>query len=160
MNFADVERDYIRQHILPDFEWAHYSEPSRINPLRKPIELSRVAFVTTGGVHLKSDRPFNYKNRTGDTSYRIIPSEAEMQYLALSHLGYDTAAVSKDINSVFPLERLRELRDEGLFLALTDRHFSFMGYMPHPHRLLQETGPEVAAMLKEDGADLVLLAPA
>jgi len=41
-------------------------------PLRKPISESTVALISTGGVHLRSDRPFNVN---GDTTYRIIPKE-------------------------------------------------------------------------------------
>ena len=116
--------------------------------------------MTTGGVHLKSDPPFDIRNRTGDTSYREISSETRFENLALSHPGYNTKDVSQDINTIFPLERLRDFRDTGVIAELTVRHFSFMGYMPQVERLLNETGPEVAEKLKEDGADLVILVPA
>ena len=70
MNFALVERDFIRSRILPDFDWVVYSSPSRINPLHKPLDRLRVAMVTTCGVHTASDPPFDLRTRTGDPSYR------------------------------------------------------------------------------------------
>ena len=51
MNFAAVEREFIRAHILPDFDWVVHSEPSPIHPLTKEPGQLRVAMVTTCGVH-------------------------------------------------------------------------------------------------------------
>lgn len=160
MNFAEIEREYIRSRILPDFEWVVYPMPSRINPLRRPLGQARVAMVTTCGVHVASDPPFNLKERTGDPSYREIPNDVPWDRLRLSHVGYNTRKVSDDINCVFPLQRLQELQEEGTIRQVNPRHFSFMGYIPITGPLLQETGPEVAQKLRTDGVDLVLLAPA
>lgn len=160
MNFAILERDFIRQHILPDFDWVVYATPSPVNPLRKPLQQARVAMVTTGGVHLASDPPFNIKRRTGDPSYREIPNDISFAQLRLSHVGYNIRKVSEDINCVFPLERLRELSAEGIVGELNQRHFSFMGYIPIVEPLLRETGPQVARKLIADMVDLVLLTPA
>lgn len=160
MNFAIVERDYIRRRILPDFEWVACSDPSPIIPLRRPLSQSRIAMVTTCGAHTAGDRAFDLKSRTGDPSYREIPGDIAADQLRLSHVGYDTRKVSADVNCVFPLERLREIEDEGVIGSLNHRHFSFMGYIPIVQPLMQETGPEVARKLRADGVDLVLLAPA
>lgn len=160
MNFAEVERDYIRSRLLPDFEWVVKTQPSRINPLRKPLRESRVALVATGGVHLAADRPFRLLDKKGDWSWREIPGDATFDRLRLSHVGYNTRKVCEDINCVFPLERLRELATEGAIGSVSPRHFSFMGYIPITEPLVTGTAPEVAQKLREDEVDLVLLAPA
>lgn len=160
MNFAIIEKDYIRSRILPDFDWVHYADPSSINPLRRPIHQARIAMVTTCGVHRREDQPFDLKSKTGDPTYREIPNDVSFSHLRLSHVGYNTRRVSEDINCVFPLERLRELQAEGVLGSLNHRHFSFMGYIPIVDQLLGESGPEVAQKLLADGVDLVLLAPA
>ncbi len=160
MNFAVIERDYIRDRILPGFDWVVYASPSRVNPVRKPLAQLRVALVTTAGVHAAADPPFNLRSRTGDPSYREIRNDAPFEQLHLSHVGYNTRKVSEDVNCVFPLERLRELEADGIIDSLNDRHFSFMGYIPIVDVLLQEAGPEIAQKLRGDAADLVLLAPA
>ncbi len=160
MNFAVIERDYIRDRILPDFDWVAYASPSRINPAPKPLAQLRVALVTTAGVHAAADRPFNLQSRTGDPSYREIPSDIPFEQLRLSHVGYNVRKVSEDVNCVFPLERLREIEAEGIVGSLNRQHFSFMGYIPIAGELLRKTGPEVAQKLRGDGVDLVLLAPA
>lgn len=160
MSFVEVERDFIRSRLLPDFDWVVYSNPSRVNLLCKPLRQSRVAMVTTCGVHPASALPFDLKSRTGDSSYREILNDISWDQLRLSHVGYNTRKVSEDINCVFPLQRLRELQEEGIIGSLNQRHFSFMGFIPLVEKLLQETGPEVARKLLADGVDLVLLAPA
>lgn len=160
MNFAVVEREYIRSRILPDFEWVVYETPSPIHPLPKPVAECRVALVTTAGVHRAEDPAFDIHSKTGDASYREIPNDVSFDRLRLSHVGYNTRTVSQDVNCVFPLERLRELEAEGAIGSSNHRHFSFMGYIPRTEPLLKEAGPEVAEKLKADEVDLVLLAPA
>jgi Glycine/sarcosine/betaine reductase selenoprotein B (GRDB). len=160
MNFAVIERDYIRRLILPNFDWVVNPSPSQINPLPKPVAQCRVAMVTTCGVHTQGDPAFNLMSKTGDHSYREIPNDVAWDHLRLSHVGYNTRKVSEDINCVFPLQRLRELEAEGVVGSLNHRHFSFMGYIPITAPLLERTGPEVAQKLQEDGVDLVLLVPA
>lgn len=160
MNFADVEREYIRSRILPDFDWVTYPAPSPINPLTRPVAQARIAMVSTAGVHARTEPPFDLKSRTGDASYREIANGSALGQLTLSHVGYNTRKVSQDINCVFPLERLRELAEEGVVGSLNHRHFSFMGYIPIVQKLLEETGPDVTQKLREDGVDLVLLVPA
>ena len=160
MHFAIVEKNYIRQRIYPDFDWVVYPSPSRINPLPKPVHQCTVALVTTAGVHLKDDRPFELTNRLGDHTFRAIPHGTPFAQLALSHIGYNTKKISQDINCVFPLERLRELVQERTIGVVAPRHFSFMGYIPITEPLLKDTGPTVAAQLRQDEVDLVLLVPA
>lgn len=159
MNFAVVERDFIRAGILPDFDWVVHREPSRINPLKKRLGDTRIAIVTTAGVHKPPDPPFDIKSRTGDTSYRQIPDDVDWDHLRLSHAGYNTREVRKDINCVFPLQRLHEVQTEGIVGSVNHRHFSFMGYIPIAQKLVEETGPEVARKLQSDGVDLALLVP-
>lgn len=160
MNFADIEKQFIREKIYPEFDWKRFDKPSPLTPLRKPLSESRLAVVTTSGAHLKIDRPFNLRSPVGDPSYREIPNEANMEDIVLSHIGYNTRHVSADKNCVFPLDRLRELQAEGVIGWLNPRHFSFMGYVAETAELIQTSAPTVAEKLREDGADLILLAPA
>ena len=59
-----------------------------------------------------------------------------------------------DPNVGFPLDRLRELG-----LRTNHRHYSFMGSITAPRRLMRESAPEVAEQLAADGVDAVLLVP-
>ena len=130
-------------------------------PFTKPLASARIGLVTTAGVHLKSDKPFDMADSTGDPTFRVIPSSAMADDMMITHDYYDHSDADKDINIVFPLERLRELAAEGVIGGVTERFFSFMGHIDENHfpRFLEEQLPQVAAMLLEDGADAVLVTP-
>ncbi len=123
---------------------------------KKPLSECRLALVTTGGVHLPEQPRFDIDDVLGDCSYREIPAGATD--LTWTH-AYYRPDEGTDLDSVFPLWTLRGLVEEGVVGALNDRHFSFMGAMHDPGPLVEETAPEVAAKLAEDGADAVLLTP-
>lgn len=42
MSFLDVEGDYVRGKVLPDFEWTSFAEPTEPallnNPIKKNVE--------------------------------------------------------------------------------------------------------------------------
>lgn len=160
MSFVEIERDYIRRRVLPDFDWVVYPHPSPINALEKPLAEARVALITTAGAHVRDDEPFDVSSPTGDPTFRIIPGDAPADAIRLSHRGYNTQKIQQDIDCVFPLQRLRELADEGVIGDGSPRHYSFMGYIPVTAPLTDETAPAVANFMKEDHVDLALLVPA
>ena len=49
--------------------------------------------------------------------------------------------------------------DRGTLGALSERFYSFMGANRDPKRIIEETGPEVARKLLEEGVEAVLLTP-
>lgn len=154
--FAQVEYEYVREHIYPTFAWRTFDAPSPRTVLARPLGQARVALVSTAGAHLP-DQPAFDLSRSGDASYREIPSGAEK--LLFSHAGYDIRRAGKDPDVVFPLRLLRELVVSGEIGELAPRAFSFMGYVPEAAKLLEQTGPDVAAKLDRDAVDLVLLVP-
>ena len=66
----------------------------------------------------------------------------------------------QDRNLVFPLDRFRELAAQGTIGTLNHRHFSFMGSISAPGRLISETAAAVAALLRQDEVDAAFLVPA
>src|SRR6266545_1606662 len=124
-------------------------------PLRKPLSESTVVLLSSGGVHLRSDRPFNLN---GDPTFRIIPKDAQQADLAISHQAYDKTDALRDINLVFPIERLRELEAEHVIGRLAEDHYGF-GLMGSAKRLMPAI-KEVAQRISESGVDLALLVPA
>ena len=123
---------------------------------RKPLDQCRLALVTTGGVHLPEQPRFDIDDYQGDCSYREIPTDAED--LTWTH-AYHRPDEGSDLNAVFPLETLRSLVGDGLVGGLSSRHYSFMGAIHDPTPLVEETAPQVASKLVEDGVDAVLLTP-
>ena len=122
----------------------------------KPLDESRVALVTTGGVHLPEQPRFDIDDPAGDCSYREIPLRAET--LTWTH-AYHRPDENSDLDAVFPLWAMRELAEEGAVGELNHRHFSFMGAIHDHGPLIDTTAPEVAEKLTDDSVDAVLLTP-
>ena len=159
VDFARIERDFVRARVYPDFDWRAYDAFSPLNPLRKPLPAARVAFVTTAGAHLADQAPFDLRAAAGDASYRAFPSTTPQQDVGLSHRGYDTRRASADKNVVLPLDHLRAAVAAGRIGELAPNVYSFMGYVADTESLVRDTAPAVAARLLGDDVDLVLLAP-
>ncbi len=130
-------------------------------PVAKALDKSSIAIVTTAGVHHIDQEPFNMEDREGDPSYRIIDLRRPLSSLMITHDYYDHADADRDINIVFPVERLKELEKEGHIGRVADFHYSFMGHIIGRHipTLISKNAPEVARSLKNDNVDIVLLTP-
>jgi len=130
-------------------------------PVAKPLTASTIAVVTTAGVHHRDQEPFNMTDRDGDPSFRTIDLRKPITSLMITHDYYDHADADKDINIVFPVERLKEFEQEGLIGHLADKHYGFMGHIIGRHipTLINTTAREVARQLKNDKVDIVLLTP-
>ncbi len=123
---------------------------------RKPLSESRLALVTTGGVHLPDGPRFDIGDPGGDCSYREIPTHA--QALTWTH-AYHRPDEGSDLDAVFPLWTLTDFVSAGEVGGLNHRHFSFMGAIHDTGPLRERTAPEVAKKLVGDGVDAVLLTP-
>jgi D-proline reductase (dithiol) PrdB len=130
-------------------------------PVRKKLSKSIVALATTAGVHHRDQKPFDMEDPNGDPTYRVIDVTKPLTGLMITHDYYDHADADKDINIVFPVDRLREFEQQGLIGKLADTHYGFMGHIVGPHlpTLINKTAPEVAGLLKAAGVDIVLLTP-
>ena len=130
-------------------------------PVGKPLDRCRVALVTTGGVHGKDQNPFDMSDKSGDPSYREIPSDTEVAQLTITHDYYNHADAVADPNLILPIEPLRQLLHEGVIGSIGPRFFSFMGHVQSEHleTLTQITAPEVAEALKADEVDVAFLTP-
>jgi len=129
--------------------------------LEKPVSEARVAIVTTAALFRPDQSPFDTSIRGGDYSYRVIPADADLSALKIGHRSdaFDIRGIASDKNLALPLDRLKSLATEGLIGTVAPRHFSFMGSIAAPGRLIAQTAPEVTGLLLEDHVDAVLLTP-
>ena len=111
--------------------------------------------MTTAGLHRRDDRPFEM----GSADYRIIPGETPAGDLVMSHISvnYDRSGFQEDLNVVFPIDRLRELEADGTIGSVSEFQYSFMG--ASQGHTLEGKARELAALMKKDGVDAVLLTP-
>lgn len=126
-------------------------------PWRKPADEAVIALITTAGVHLKTQPVFDVE--AGDAGVRLIPASTPAAGLMISHTHYDRSDADQDPNCVFPLERLRELADEGFIKGVAPTHYGLMGYIPDPGPLVEETIPAMVARLQAEQVDGVILNP-
>lgn len=137
------------------------SEDIPWTPVQKLLRDSKVAIVTTAGVHHKDQEPFDMVDPNGDPSYRVLDTTRPLESLMITHDYYDHADADRDINIVFPIQRLMEFENEGIIGKVADLHYGFMGHIDGPHiaTLIKKTAPEVAERIHEDSVDVVLLTP-
>jgi D-proline reductase (dithiol) PrdB len=102
------------------------------------------------------------EDKNGDPTYKVIPHSAPRDSLCITHDYYDHRDADKDLNVVFPLDRLKELATEGVIGQVAPFHYSFMGHIDglHVAHLLSVTAPEVARRLNREQVEAVLLTPA
>ncbi len=134
--------------------YAPVTPPPVWAPLTKPLKECRVAFLTAGGIHLKTQKPFNL---AGDYTFREIPSDTPSSELMCSHGGFDNSDINKDVNAMFPIDRLRELVKEGFIGSLSPVFVGFMGGGGNVDKFREESGPAIAEILKKEKTDIAIL---
>ena len=128
--------------------------------LSKPLSESRLAFISTAGVQPRGTIPFDTVHPVGDYSFRRVPSDSKPEDLEIHQLKYPTAGANRDMNVIFPIERLQELAAENFVGGLTPNFFSFIGYNMDAERLEKTLAEEIADATEAEKPDVVLLAPA
>jgi D-proline reductase (dithiol) PrdB len=139
--------------------------PTPWTPLAKPLAECTVALLSSAGLALKDDRPFDQDGERrnpwwGDPTYRRLPRMATEAEVRVYHLHINPCHAQQDLNCLLPLQRLKELEQAGEVGRSSARHYSMMGYILEPETLLRETVPAIIRDLRADHADVVVLAPA
>ena len=132
----------------------------KLAKLSKPLHESRLTFVSTAGVQPKNTLPFDTVHPVGDYTFRRVPTNLKTSDLEIHQLKYPTFGAEKDLNVIFPIERLRELVEEKFIGGLTENFFSFIGYNMDAERLENTLAKDIAESVEAEKPDVVLLAPA
>ncbi len=132
-----------------------------VTPLSRPLSTCTVALITTAGLSLPEQQPFDTSNKMGDSSFREISADISPQLLQMHHRSwsFDQTGILRDRNLVLPLDRLREMRERGEIGAIAPYHYSFMGSIVGPAQLIKQSAPEVARRLVSAHVDVALLTP-
>ncbi len=157
-SLSDLKPKYrilVETYRYRQFDW----RPGAV--LQKPLSQSRIAMVTTAAFFRPDQAPFDPSIRGGDYSFREIPVETDLDTLQIAHKSdaFDHSGIESDKNLALPLDRLRELKAEACIGDVAPRHYSLMGSISAPARLVNITAPEIARRLSEDRTDGILLTP-
>lgn len=128
--------------------------PAPITDLSK----ARVAIVTDGGLVPKGnpDHIAPYA-ATNWGAYDISAlDDLEGENYEVSHRGYDTRYVEQDPDRLVPVDVLRDLEKTGVVGKLHDQFISTSG-LANPLANSRRLGQEIAAKLKQEGVDAVIL---
>ncbi len=125
--------------------------------------------MTSGGLYHKGHEPPFAGERErreppwGDPSFRTLPAGMEHAEVGVSHLHINGKDVVADMNILLPIQRFRELVDEGRVGGLAGHAYSFMGYQDFPadsSGWQNIYGPAVRDRLLAEQVDCVLLSTA
>ncbi len=153
-----LNRHYKSQGF-PPYTWT-VNEEAPLTPLRLPLEQCRVSMLTSGGVSCCTAPAWNAEARN-DLRLDEISADAPSDYFQIHDSYYDHGDADRDLNCVFPIDRLRELAAEGVIGGVAARLWSgFMGRIYKRRAVVEEGAPALAKELEKDRVDLFVLVPA
>ena len=151
--------EFYRSQGFPAYKWT-VNEGAPLTPMRKPLRECRIAMLTSGGVSRKDTHPFNPQARN-DLRVDAIADDTAADFFVINDDYYSHTDAERDINCIFPIERLRELANEHVIAALAPHHYSgFMGRTYTRSAVINEAAPALARHLRDESVDAFVLVPA
>ena len=139
------------------YRWVKNDDQPAWAPLTKPLSECRVGMTASGGIYRVGQVAFHFQD---DTSHRSIPSDTPTDALRATHFAYDLTDARQDPNVVFPIDTLRNLRDNNTIGAIADEYQTFMGGIYSGRRVREELAPAIVAEWVRLEVDVALLVPA
>jgi len=130
-----------------------FDEPAFTKP--PPLDQATVAVVTTAALHHRDQDDFD----TFAADYRVLEGSNRDYITGHWSPSVDMTGFAYDMNTIFPLDRLDELAEQGVIGAVSAKHLSYNGNQMDLSSLRLDSGPSGAKYLKEQGVGVVLLTP-
>jgi D-proline reductase (dithiol) PrdB len=148
--------------FIPDEDFKGYIPWT---PMAKPMSQTTIALVTSAGISLKTDPPFDMEREKGeptwsDRSYRAIPRGTTEKDIEVKHLHINTNYIKQDINVILPLARMAEFEQEKIIGRLSLTAYSFYGFQWQNTDFLKEAIEPISKRMKSEGVEAVLMTPA
>jgi D-proline reductase (dithiol) PrdB len=141
-------RDAVIAAPCPSFD----SHPFVVGP---PLAQRRLAIVSSAALIRRGDQPFHF----GSAECRFVPASRPAADILMSHvsINFDRAGFQRDLNVVYPVDRLRELVAEGVIGGMAETNFTVMGSTDPAG--MTESADQIAGQLRQERIDSVLLSP-
>ncbi len=148
--------------LIPDED---FRGPIPWTSMSKTLNQTTIALVTSAGISLKKDTPFDMEREKkdplwGDRSYRALPRETTERDIDVNHLHINTTYIQKDLNVILPLARMAEFEEERRIGRLAPTAYSFYGFQWQNTDFLGEAILPISKKMKSEGVEAVLLTPA
>ncbi len=123
-------------------------------PVASALSEMKIALVSSTGVYLDGQEAYADHN---DDTFRVLPGDFDPKHAHIKHGHYDSSEAEKDLNCVFPIDRLRELAAEGVIKGVNNKHVGFKGASTDLKRQYEHLAPAIATEIERSHADGVIL---
>ncbi len=153
-----IERTRLQYEDLgyPPYRWVENITQPPFTPLKKPLSMSRVGLICSGGIYRSGQIAFHFRD---DASYRVIDAQTPKDELRVTHFAYDLRDAREDVNVVYPVEALQGIASAGVIDSLNDNIYTFMGGIYSSRRVRERLAPALVAAMVRDEVDVVVLVP-
>jgi D-proline reductase (dithiol) PrdB len=119
------------------------------------LKQRRIAILSSAALIRRGDKPFPF----GSGECRFISADTPAGDLLVSHvsINFDRSGWQRDINVVYPIDRLRELAAAGEIGGVADTHYTVMGSTDPA--AMEEAVDQIAGQLRQERIDSILLSP-
>jgi D-proline reductase (dithiol) PrdB len=120
-----------------------------------PLAQRRIAILSSAALVKRGDKPFPF----GSGECRFIPADTPAGELLISHvsINFDRNGWQRDINVVFPIDRLREMEASCEIGGVADTHYTVMGSTDPA--AMNDAVDQIEGQLRQERIDSVLLSP-
>ena len=120
-----------------------------------PLAQRRVALISTAALIRRGEAPF----ALGSTEFRTVPADRPAGDILSSHpsIAHDRSGFQRDLNTIHPVDRLRELAAEGVIGGAATTHYAVMG-SSDPVAMV-ESVDQMAGQLRRERIDSIVLSP-
>jgi len=159
IDYVAILDAYYQNYGFPPYKWSVF-KTTTWTPFEKPLEKARVALLCSSGLSPKDQEPYDPLSRSNLT-YREIPKDTRVEDLVINYAYYDHSDADKDPNVVFPIDRFRELEQEGFIGELAQINYGLgMGRMYKRTALQTQLASEIARKVKGAAVDVLFCVPA
>ncbi len=150
VSYIDKSREfYLRKGFDNPYRWASHEE-TPFTRLCKPLDEARIALVTTATLNREDGqkRPLY-----------VAPTEPVPKMLYTQHLAWHkTATHTRDLDSFFPINRVRWLVNQARIGSLSPRFYGLPTQFSQ-RITSREHAPAILDFCRTDSVDAVLLIP-
>jgi len=163
INYIDRTHEYYRsQGYEKEYNYAR-NEVIPFTPLKKPLSECRVTLVTTASFQLLDEkrRPMEPIRILGTNELEVFtaPSDWPAERIVSTSEDHDRYQTDmKDVNAFFPIARMQEFLEEGVFGRLSKNFYRTLPNYSH-RKTTEVDGPEIFRQCREDDVEAVLLTP-
>jgi D-proline reductase (dithiol) PrdB len=120
-----------------------------------PLARRRVAILSSAALIKRGDTPFPF----GSGECRFVAADTPPSEMLISHvsINFDRTGWQRDINVVFPIDRLRDLAASGEIGGVAETHYTVMGSTDPA--AMAEAVDQIEGQLRQERIDSVLLSP-